>query len=243
MQILKRWVDLANEVRTLPRLTVDLQCAGTADNDPFFERITRDFYAEATRRHRKFPLIRQYEYGFCLCVLPKEPEGYARAIESSGRRNYKKAQRMGYTFDRLECNAHIKDIDAILKSTEVRQGRPMPSRLMNRKDHSNHDPSSHSNRHDYPYFGVFRDGQLYAYAACLIAGDLCAIQTIYGHADHQENGIVPMLLIGMAERVARDYPGVKYYAYGSYYGASETLQRFKRKFCFMPHVVNWRLGA
>lgn len=240
---LRQWTARIAEARRLPHLAIDLQCALTAGNDPFFERIVRDFYREAMRRHRKFPLVRQYQYGFCVCPLPAQFDDYFRAIEGAARRNYKKSLRLGYVFGRLDYNAHADEVLAILGSAHVRQGKPMPARLLRRQDNSISDPPSRSNRHDYPHYGVFRDGRLYAYASCLIAGELCAIQTIYGHAEHQDDGIVPMLIIGLAEQLAKDYPHVKYYAYGSYYGASTTLQRFKRKFGFMPHVIHWKLGA
>jgi hypothetical protein len=243
LNTLKRWAAIAAEVRRLPRVEVDLQCAGTAGNDPFYERIVRDFYREARQRHRKFPLVRQYEYGFCLCALPRNFDDYFRLIEGAARRNYKKSLRLGYQFARLDYNAHVDEIAAIIGSTDARQGRPMPAHLLSRASAGISDPPSRSDRHDYPYYGIFREGRLYAYASCLIAGELCAIQTIFGHADYQDDGIVPMLIISLAECAIRDYPHVRYYAYGSYYGASVTMQRFKRKFGFMPHVASWNLGA
>lgn len=243
LNTLKRWVTLAAEVRRLPRIEVDLQCAETADNDPFYERIVRDFYREARQRHRKFPLVRQYEYGFCVCILPRNFDDYFRLIEGAARRNFKKSLRLGYCFARLDYNAHVEEIAAIIGSADARQGRSMPAKLLSRTNDSNNDPPSRSDRHDYPYYGIFREGRLYAYASCLVAGELCAIQTIFGHADYQDDGIVPMLIIGLAECAIRDYPHVKYYAYGSYYGASATMQRFKRKFGFMPHIAHWTLGV
>ena len=67
------------------------------------------------------------------------------------------------------------------------------------------------------------------------------IEHIYGHAAYQSDGIVPLLLVGMGEYVRAHYPTVMYYGYGSYFGASETLRRFKRKFCFQPYRVKWLL--
>jgi GNAT superfamily N-acetyltransferase len=96
--------------------------------------------------------------------------------------------------------------------------------------------------HDYPYFGITRDGRLYAYAGCFVAGEFCEIQTIYGHAAHQPDGIIPLLITSIAECLIRDYSEVKYYSFGSYFGANETMRRFKRKFGFQPHKVTWKLG-
>ena len=95
---------------------------------------------------------------------------------------------------------------------------------------------------DLPPIAFLRDDRLYAFASCLVAGELCSIETIYGHADHLADGVVPMMIIGMAEWVATHCPDARYYAYGNYSGATETMQRFKRKFDFMPHRARWVLG-
>lgn len=239
--MLKRLTKLVAEMRALPQLVISLRCAETAGNDHFFEQIVRSFYREATRRHRKFPLVRNYQYGFTACQLSTEFDDYFQSIESAARRNYKKSCRLGYTFERIDCNEHLDDLTAIRRSTRTRQGRPMPESFFSRDTAPINDPSSRSTLHDYPYFGILREGKVYAFASCLIAGDLCSIETIYGHADHQADGIVPMLIIAMAEYVIRQYPQVKYYSYGTYFGATETMQRFKRKFGFIPHRVRWIL--
>ena len=237
-QVWKQFV----EARALPQVTINLRCAESADNDPFFGRVVRDFHAEATARHPKFPLVRRYQYGFTVCPLGAGFDAYFGGIESAARRNYKKSCRLGYHFDRIDYNAHIDDATAILRSADVRQGRPMPASFFSRPAPSVNNPPSRSALHDYPYFGILREGRLYAFAGCLIAGDLCSIEVIYGHAEHQADGVVPMMIIGIAEWIAQRHPDVKYYSYGTYYGASETMQRFKRKFGFMPHRVRWLLG-
>ena len=240
--MLNRFTKLISDLRALPPLEVNLRCAETVGNHPFFERIVRQFYREAMRRHRKFPLVRKYQYGVTACHLTRDFNDYFKSIESAARRNYKKSLRLGYTFDRIDYNSHLDDITAILRSTRVRQGRPMPAALFTRETVPTNDPPSLSALHDYPYFGILRDGHLYAFASCLIAGELCSIETIYGHADHQADGIVPMMIIDIAEWVIKHHPDVKYYSYGTYFGATETMQRFKRKFGFMPHRARWILG-
>ena len=240
--MLKRFARLAMEWHALPRATVSLCCAGTAGNDPFYERAVRDFHHRATRRHPKLPLLRQYEHGFCMHRMDGDPHGYRRAIESSGRRNEKKASRLGYRFSRVDLQRYLDDANAIRRSVPVRQGKSMPSQFFEQPLTDVRNPPSRSSLHDYPYFGVLRDDRLYAYAGCLVAGELCAIESIYGHAEHLADGVVPMLLIGMAEWVAVQHPDVRYYTYGTYFGATESMQRFKRKFGFMPHRVRWVLG-
>lgn len=240
--MLHRATKLISELRGLPPLEVNLRCAETAGSDPFFERIVREFYRETTRRHHKFPLVRNYQYGVTACHLSREFNDYFMSIAGAARRNYRKSRRLGYSFERLDYNSHLGDITAILKSTPVRQGHPMPADLLACGAVPVNNPVSRSPLHDYPYFGVLRDGHAYAFCGCLIAGELCLIESIYGHADRQPDGIVPMMIIDVARWVIEHHPDVEYYSYGNYFGASETMKRFKRKFGFMPHRARWILG-
>lgn len=242
MQKAKNWLDLARELIGLPHVRIDLRLRDTVGNDPFFHAITKEFYRTASARHPKFPLARRMEYGVALCDLrPPSGQTYTDRLESAARRNLKKAIRLGYSFEVLDYNTELEAITSIHRSQPVRQGRPMPQFLL---AHANphHDPPSRHAAHAYPYYGIFKDEELVAYASCLVAGELCAVERLYGHADHLANGVVPLLLASIAEQMHRDHPQVRYHIYDTYYGASETLQRFKRKFLFLPHRVEWLLG-
>jgi hypothetical protein len=239
---LKRFKSLLHDVTHCSYISIDLMYAGTADNDPFYARVTRDFYREATRRHPKFPLVRRLEYGFAVCHLGDDYDAYLNQIDASARRNFKKSCRLGYTFGRIDYNDYLDEITDILRSTDVRQGRPMPAKFFDERANPTKNPPSRSRLHDYPCFGIKRDGKIWAFATCLVAGELCSIQTIFGHSQHQPDGIVPMLIISIVNEIFENYPTVKYYTYGSYYGASDTMKRFKKKFHFLPHRVAWKLG-
>ena len=229
------------EMRALPEVRVNLMSAAAAGNDPFYQRLVQDFYRGTRRRHRKFPLVRQYEYGVALCPLPRDFESYFMLIEASARRNYKKSLRSGYVFRRIAYNDFLQDITDIRRSTDVRQGT-LPDEFLKKEVRPISDPPSRNRTHDYPYFGILKDGRLVAYAGCLVSGEICIIEQIYGHAAHQADGIVPMLIIGMAEHILANCPEVRYYAYGTFFGAGETLRRFKKKFRFLPHRVRWVAG-
>jgi hypothetical protein len=231
----------AKYILSLPKLTINLMHWATEKNDPFYERVVREFYMASRKRHRKLPLVRALEYGVAVCVMPNLFEDYFKTIESSARRNYKKAERLGYEFRRIDCNQFLDDITAIRRSAEVRQGQ-MPDSFLNERAKPCTDPPSLNDVHDYPYFGVLKEGVLVAYAGCLVSGEAFMVQHIYGHAAHQADGVVPMLYIEMARYLLSNYPYVKYYIYGTYFGASETMRRFKMKFKFEPYKVNWTLG-
>ena len=239
---LRQWLSNIMVAARMPSVSVNLMHAATAENDAFYARLVCELYAQANRRHRKFPLIRQFEYGVALCPLPETFDKYFMAIEASARRNYKKSLRSGYEFRRIRYNDYLADIADIRRSAPVRQGA-LPDEFLKREVEPIADPPSRTNIHDYPFFGIVRDGKLVACAGCFVAGEICMIEHIYGHAQYQHDGIVPMLIIGIAEYTLAHYPVAKYYAYGTFFGAGQTMQRFKKKFLFMPHRATWKLGA
>jgi len=225
----------------LPQISIDLMLREMVGNNPFFARITEDFYRSSRKRHRKFPLIGILTHGVALCELPDSFDEYFMLIEAAGRRNVKKANRNGYKFARIDYNAYLKDIGEIRRSTDQRQGELSEDFLKGDVSRCEN-PESNSPMHDYPYFGVLKAGRLYAYMGVLIAGELAIIEHIYGHAKFQNDGFVPKMIVDTAGYLMEHHPSVKCYAYGSYFGASETLRRFKRKFKFLPHRVTWKLG-
>ncbi len=103
------------------------------------------------------------------------------------------------------------------------------------------DPPSRNNVHDYVYYGVMKSGKLYAYSSALISGEGMIMTIIFGHAGYLTDGIVPLLLSGMAADAYARFPRVKYFVYDMYFGGSEGFRRFKRKFRFEPHTVTWKL--
>ena len=228
-------------MRKLPRVTIDLMMREAAENDSFFDRITRDFYRSSRKRHRKFPLIGVLTHGVALCELPKTADEYFMLIEAAGRRNVKKANRNGYEFARIDYNEFLDDIAEIRRSTDQRQGQ-LDEAFLKGEVGRCENPESQTATHDYPYFGVLKDGKLFAYMGVLIAGELAIIEHIYGHAGVQSDGVVPKMIVDTAGYLMEHHRCVKYYGYGSYFGASETLRRFKRKFKFLPKRVVWRLG-
>ncbi|HVX15436.1 MAG TPA: GNAT family N-acetyltransferase [Pirellulales bacterium] len=235
---------LATDFRELihePAIAINLMRSRSEQNDPFYLQLTLDFYRETRRRHSRCPLLRRFGHGVATCVLPESFNDYFMQIEASARRNFKKASRSGFTFSRIDYNQFLDDVSRIRHSAEYRQGK-LPKSLLDRPVVPSENPPSRSPYHDYPYFGVLRDGKLYAYAGCLVAGEVCIIETIYGDAAVQPEGIVPMLIISIAGHLLKHYPAVKYYCYGTYFGARDEMRRFKRKFNFLPHRIEWQLG-
>ncbi len=240
---LKQIFKTFRELRRLPRVTLNLELAKTEANHPFFRDLTDNFYRAVSQRHPKIPLIRRVEFGYAVCDLRTETRPYSQRLDSAARRNLKKAMRLGFAFEEINYNDYLLDVTAIHHSAAIRQGRPMPKHILTKPATGHSNPPSQTAFHDYPYFGILKSGTLVAYAGCFVAGELCELQTIYGHADFLPDGVVPLLIASIGDLLPTRYPDVRYFAYGTYYGASETMKRFKRKFLFMPHRASWKLGA
>lgn len=225
----------------MPQIDVDLMHHRTADNHPFFGSVVQQFFADARRRHRRLFVVPQLKYGVAICSLPDEFDQYFMSIDAAARRNCKKSARLGYEVRRIDFNSHRGDIQEIRQSATIRQGQ-VPESYLSGDVGTCTDPKSNSNCHDYAYFGTIRDERLYAYAGCFIAGELCMIQHILGHAKYQQDCVVPLLIVEIARMLYRHYPHVRYYGYGTYFGAAKNMRRFKRKFLFQPHVVSFRLN-
>jgi hypothetical protein len=225
-----------------PKVRIDLMYRETAGNDPYYARLVRDFYRDARKPHPKLPVVGRFSWGVALCRLPDRYEQYFMLVDGSARRNFKKAERAGYRFDRIDFNEHLEDIAEIRRSTTVRQG-PVPERYLKGEVKAEATPASRSSTHDYPRFGVLQNGKLVAYASCFVAGEVCLVNNILGHAAHQEEGVMPRLIAGIAEYVYARHPKVRYFGYDTYFGASQTLRRFKKKMRFEPYRVRWVLDA
>lgn len=238
MEIKQLLTDVRDALKS-PQLEINLFRNAAKENNPFYFETVNEFYHSAVKRHPKFPFIRRLQYGMALLSLPADHDDYLKMLAGSARRNIKKAKRQGYEFKRINYNDYLEDIAEIHGSTPVRQGEMDPE-FLNQKLKPIDNPESIDQRHDYPYFGVLKEGKVVAYAGCLVAGEMLLLATIFGHDKYKSDGVVPFLIAGIAAYKYANYPHVKYYVYDKYYGASESLRRFKRKFCFEPHTVSWQ---
>jgi hypothetical protein len=229
---------LLSDRSSLTPYNVSVCLSKAEENDVFYRQLAEAFYQTTRRRHPFWLFMRKMEYDCAIMKLHASWDQYFAGIEASARRNYKKAQRCGYTFKKLDYNKHLDDIKSIRRSAEVRQG-PMPKSYLEGEVSAVTDPPSRSHYHDYVYYGVFSTEKLVAYAGLFVCGEVAMIQHILGHADHQANGVVPYLIINQAKMILMNYPQVRFYMYGSWYGATETLKRFKKRFLFMPAHVTW----
>jgi len=235
-------IQFVREVKELPRVTIDLQYCFAKKNCDFFRDYVKDFHKQTQRQHSKFKIVKAMSLGVALKELENSWDDYFMSIDGSARRNCKKALREGFTVGQISFNDWLQDIHEIVTSAEERQGRPMPKSLLDEGVRPNRNPPTLDPRHDYVFYGVEKDGRLVAYAGCFICGEVCMIESIYGHSSFQTSGVVPLLITEIAKDIISTRETVKYYVYGTTYGARKSMQRFKQKFRFNPARVHWKLG-
>jgi len=228
-------------IRHMPVVSIRLAYEETSRNDPFYRALVRNFFAETRRRHSKLPLVRRWSWGVALCPLPPTFEEYFMLVDGSARRNFRKASRKGYIVRRMDYNEHLEDVRAIHRSTDRRQGEYDGELRASRVSACNN-PKSRSRCHDYVYFGVFWEDTLVAFAGCFIAGEVAMLEVLLGHAEYLQDAVVPLLIMEIVRDLKKNHSAVTHYTYGMYFGAGESMRRFKRKFGFRPHRVIWRLG-
>jgi hypothetical protein len=240
---LDSWRDDLREAREMPVVTINLMYRRTADNHVFFRELTQGWYDEVTGPHPRFRVIPRLEWGVAVCHLPRTLDDYFMFVESSARRNAKKAQRSGYRCQPFTLTEdYVPDVRAIHQSTDVRQGK-VTDEILHGPVNAVTDPPSRTPFHAYPDCGVFFDERLVAYSSCFVAGEMASVERIFGHADHQAAGVVPMMLMGMSKLIYENHPAVRYLVYGSYFGSAPNMRRFKKKFRFYPHRVHWKLDT
>ncbi len=241
--ILNKMASIGLDFRLLlgmSKVNINLMLSKTKGNVPFYGEMVNQFYSNAQRSHSRCRVIKNYAKGIALCLLSENFDEFFKEIDATIRQDCEKALRSGYTFQKINYNYFLSDIKEIHQSADRRREKLSEEFLKaDLKECKN--PLSLTNIHDYPYFGVLKDGKLCSYLGCFIAGEICLIEHIFEHAEHHSEGVMPFLIMETARHVLNAYPKVRFYGCGTYFGASESLKRFKRHVCFFPYQVNWLL--
>lgn len=198
-----------------------------------------DFYFSFTARHPKCPLFRRKVIGVALIPIIDDFDSYISSINGKNSAAYyaRKATKNGYEFREFDPNHYLEDIYNINTSKEYRQGHLMNEAYTKKIDYI----ELQSNIH---YYGVFSsNGQLVAYAWVHHCGDIWIINTLLGHAQHLNNGVMYMLITNVVLEMFKDPEDrrSKFLMYDTWYGAQSGLQMFKKKLGFKPYRVKWVL--
>jgi hypothetical protein len=202
--------------------------------DAHARRLFRAFSA----RHRRFKVTQAKRWGVALIHLPPTIEEYlggsSRALLRQKRRL---AQRAGFRYSLVAAADHIDEILAINISSPTRQGRPLPGYYLDREH-------VEQTFRDRPTIHGILDasGHLRAYAWVPMAGDIVIFETLLGHADDLETGVMYLLISEVvgAAIASRDATGSPdWVMYDTFWGAAPGLVYFKERLGFKSYTVDW----
>lgn len=194
-------------------------------------------YANFTRRHPRYRIIRNKSIGIALLDLRRfaHRDDYLASVSRKDYAAYhgRRALRRGYTLHEIDRNAHIDAIHRINVSLGERQGRPMDAAYL-------HKPSHYETRAHFRYFGVLdRDGQLAAYCNIAVFGNFAATDQLLGYKNN--HGVMYLLVMEIICQLI-DAGQLHYFMYDSFFGAQEGLRNFKRRLGFQPYRVQYSMS-
>ena len=220
------------EALRLPEVAIELGC------DP----ACRSVFEAFVRLHPRYRVIQSKRYGVALTPVPEAFEQYLAGRQRQAlRTNRKRALDHGFTFSPIDPLARLDEILAINRSSEERQGRPMPASYLEL------DALRRSLGAAPRVFGVLdREGRLRAYLDLLVCGEVAILSRLLGHADVLEEGVMYLLVSeGIREatelRAAAGSPA--WVMYDTWFGARPGLRYFKERLGFAPYRVRWTWSA
>ena len=235
MNIKNLFFDIIKAFKT-PKLTIDAEIKVAKKNNIFYLSVFKDLELSSKKPPAIPPLLCSLQYGIALLPLPCSSDKYFKTLSRSTHRKIDKAKRNNYNFKRIHYNDYLDEIAQMHGSIPIGHGQIESKLLKDTLQTFNH-PALHDDRHDYPYFGIFTEGHLVAYAGCLVAEELLLMLTVFVHEQYNSDCIAPFLITSIADYKYQNYPDVKYFLYGNYYDASPSLRRFKKRHHFSPHSI------
>lgn len=211
-----------------PRIRIEMY------GDAHARRIYRAFSA----RHHRFRFTRAKRWGVALIRLPATMDEYlAGSSRELLRRKRRAAEKGGFRYAQVAAADHIDEILAINLSSPTRQGRSLPGYYLDREH-------VEETFRDRPMIhGILDpDGRLRAYAWVPRAGNFILFETLLGHADDLETGVMYLLMSEVIRSTiaTRDQDGSPEWAmYDTFWGAAPGLAYFKERLGFKSYTVDW----
>ena len=195
-----------------------------------------DAYAEFTKRHPRYRLIRNKTVGAALIDVRmlNTREKYLDNIKgrNNGAFHAARARKRGYVFTEIDRNAYVDDIHDINISQDSRQGRPMAKNYTEKRE-------TFDVLKNFRYYGVLNPaGKLVGYASFGVYGNFGAFSQLLGHRNN--DGIMHLLIVDLVCRHI-DEGKVQYIMYDTYFGAQPGLRQFKMILGFRPYRAKYTL--
>ncbi|MEW6995110.1 hypothetical protein AADZ84_12685 [Colwelliaceae bacterium MEBiC 14330] len=236
MNIKNLFFDIIKAFKT-PKLTIDSEIKVAKTNNIFYLSVFKDLELTSKKPPAIPSLLCSLQYGIAILPMPCSSDKYFKTLTSSTHRKIDKAKRNNYDFKRINYNDYLDEVAQMHGSIPIGHGQ-IESKLLTDALQSFSNPALHIDKHDYPYFGIFTEDHLVAYAGCLVAEELLLLLTVFVHEQYNSDCIVPYLITSIADYKYQNYSDVKYFLYGNYYGASPSLSRFKKRHRFNPHSIS-----
>jgi hypothetical protein len=145
---------------------------------------------------------RYFDGGSTAAVMLTDSYADLVARTKNGRRDARKAERLGYTVRRFHYPSHTADIDAIHHSKPIRSGGAMQGHYRDHLPPSEpfqYPDFAHCLYHWDYWFGCFLEDTLVAYIKLVRVGDVATYMQILGHGAHLENGVMFLLHFRLME--------------------------------------------
>jgi hypothetical protein len=193
-------------------------------------------YRNYTKPHPRFKIISHKTIGAALVDLAEFPNraAYMEHIKPKNHGGYhaKRARSRGYIVREIDRNDYVDDIHEINTSLDVRQGRKMDQKYLQKQERF-------QDQEHFHYWGVLNpQGKLVAYASLGIYGNFASFSQMMGIRNN--DGIMHLLL---SEAVCRliDAGQVRYIMYDTFFGAQPGLRHFKTILGFRPYRASYSL--
>jgi len=225
----------------LPALTINFEYGDTDDHTCVKGPL--DLYKQFTAPNKTYEGYGFLEVNVSVLLIPDdiERDWWGSPDSYWMRQKVRRAIKLGYSFAAFDHNEYIDDIHEINISLDVRQGRPMTESYRTRPTEQSPFGDQPCPRHRHDYFGVFKDGKLFAYALVPQCGEMMLFSRILGHGDRMSDGIMN-LLVYEAVKHRHENSNTRYAVYFLHNSGTTGLQFFKRKMGFGGYTVRWELA-
>ena len=231
---IKKIIATLKELQKLPKINIAFKGATKESIGGF-----KETYKYFTKPHR-LKLFKNKSLGVALIDLSRYQtfDEYYASINGKNSAAYyaRKAANRGYKFIEIDRNGYVDDIYEINTSARVRQGREMSSGYLKKQ-------ISYTDEPHYRYFGVVDNkGKLVAYCNIGFFGEFVLVSKLLGHKKFLNDGIMYLMMVELNKIVFIEYrgQGYRYIMYDTFFGASQGLQKFKKKLGYKPYRVVWK---
>jgi hypothetical protein len=189
-----------------------------------------------TQPHPRYRYVPHKVWGAALIDLQQfaDPQAYLDSMpgRQSGTGLARRARTRGYRVEPIDRNDYIDALHDINTALDMRQGRPMDPRYLEKETH--YPPAPHR----LAYGALRADGTLAAYAVLERLGNFHAFTRVLGYRNN--DGALHLLVTDIVAGLIRERQS-RFLMYDTYFGARPGLRQFKTMLGFQPYRACYSL--